>query len=173
MKLNHVDLKLFRLWLLPCQICYTHQWKIIYSIAAFTHSQHRLSSLACLFLSILILLFQSVGWLNYHPFTETLIASPERICTWAVTSSVPPSQNTSIALYKWVDGGIRILSQRHFKTQVETKMTPNKIDSNDSTFCSQSSPMSLRPSTGFASFGMVILGKAWEWNSGRLRWSVV
>ena len=92
---------------------------------------------------------------------------------WTVTSGVPLSQNMTISLYMWVDGGIHILSQRHFKTQVETKMTPNKTDSNNSTILSQSSQMSLRHSTGFVSFGMVIWEKAWELNLGRVRWSDV
>ena len=79
-----------------------------------------------------------------------------------VTSDVPLFQNTIIALYKWIDGGFRILSQRYFKTQVKTKMTPKKINLNNSTILSQSSQMSFRPSTGFVSFKIVIFGIAWE-----------
>ena len=49
-----------------------------------------------------------------------------------------------------------------FQTQVETKITTNKIGSIDSAILSQSSQMSLRPSRRFTSFRMIILGTAWE-----------
>jgi len=46
-----------------------------------------------------------------------------------------------------------------FQTQVETKMTPNKIDSIDSAILSQSSQMSLRPSRRFTSSGWLFWGQ--------------